>query len=136
VPARNDHLNLHHGFYRVQWQVPGHLQKFFDNKQRLTRQLYLSDGKTRITDKAVARQRAYGQNAEIQAQLLAERGLDLSYETVRRWGLKFAPSSPAICSARAIAGISMRWWCGFGAGAAVTVDPDWRLLRAREPVVR
>jgi putative transposase len=23
--------------------------------------------------------------------LLAERGLDISYETVRRWGLKFGP---------------------------------------------
>jgi putative transposase len=45
--------------------------------------------------------------------LLAERGLDISYETVRRWVLKFGPRSPENFAVDARAqrrvGISMRW---------------------------
>ena len=32
-------------------------------------------------------------------ELLAERGLEVSYETVRRWVLKFGPASPGGCGA-------------------------------------
>lgn len=46
-------------------------------------------------------------------ELLAERGLDVSYETVRRWVLKFGLSSPATCAVgglgRAINGTWTRW---------------------------
>ena len=45
--------------------------------------------------------------------LLAERGLDVSYETVRRWVLKFGPMFPGNFAADALGqhrdGISMRW---------------------------
>ena len=45
--------------------------------------------------------------------LLAERGLDVSYETVRRWVLKFGPCSPGSFAADVIGqprnGISTRW---------------------------
>ena len=45
--------------------------------------------------------------------LVAERGLDISYETVRRWVLKFGPWSPenfaVDARAQRRAGISMRW---------------------------
>jgi putative transposase len=45
--------------------------------------------------------------------LLAERGLDVSYETVRRWVLKFGPFLPANFAADAHGqrrgGISTRW---------------------------
>ena len=46
-------------------------------------------------------------------ELLAERGIDASYETVRRWFLKFGPSIAAIFAVRgrdrAITGTSMKW---------------------------
>jgi putative transposase len=46
-------------------------------------------------------------------ELLAERGLEVSYETVRRWVLKFGPGSRASCGgaahARATDGTSTRW---------------------------
>ena len=46
-------------------------------------------------------------------ELLAERGLDISYETVRRWFLKFGQSMPAASDIgdidQQIAGISTRW---------------------------
>ena len=46
-------------------------------------------------------------------ELLAERGLDVSYETVRRWSASSARSSRAGCGpnarARARRGISTRW---------------------------
>ena len=46
-------------------------------------------------------------------ELLAERGLDISYETVRRWFLKFGKSMPAASDMgdidQRIAGISTRW---------------------------
>jgi len=45
--------------------------------------------------------------------LLAERGLDVSYETVRRWVLKFGPLLPESFAVDARgqlrAGISTRW---------------------------
>ena len=45
--------------------------------------------------------------------LLAERGLDVSYETVRRWVLKFGPMSPENFAVDARGqrrgGISTRW---------------------------
>jgi putative transposase len=45
--------------------------------------------------------------------LLAERGLDVSYETVRRWVLKFGPEFARELRRRARGqrrgGISMRW---------------------------
>ena len=45
--------------------------------------------------------------------LLAERGLDVSYETVRRWVLKFGPMAPENCAVdgrgQHRVGISMRW---------------------------
>jgi len=45
--------------------------------------------------------------------LLAERGLDVSYETVRRWVLKFGPGSPENFAVDARdqppGGISTRW---------------------------
>src|SRR5580700_6579165 len=49
-------------------------------------------------------------------ELLAERGLDLSYETVRRWVLKFGPGLARRLRqgalGLAIAGTSTRWSCG------------------------
>jgi transposase-like protein len=49
-------------------------------------------------------------------ELLAERGLDVSYETVRRWVLKFGPlfayllkSFAVVAPARPRNGISTRW---------------------------
>ena len=49
-------------------------------------------------------------------ELLAERGLDVSYETVRRWVLKFGPRSRASCGKaahpRARDGTSTRWSSG------------------------
>ena len=57
-------------------------------------------------------------------ELLAERGLDISYETVRRWVLKFGPASRDGCASvalgRAIAGIWTKWWC---ASAARSSEP-------------
>ena len=50
-------------------------------------------------------------------ELLAERGLDISYETVRRWVLKFGPAIARRLRrrrlGRATDGIWTRWWCGF-----------------------
>ena len=48
-------------------------------------------------------------------ELLAERRLEVSYETVRRWVLKFGPviaRCAGIALGRAIDGIWTRWWCG------------------------
>ena len=48
--------------------------------------------------------------------LLAERGLDISYETVRSWVLKFGPLIALRLRrhvrGRATDGIWTRWWCG------------------------
>jgi transposase-like protein len=43
-------------------------------------------------------------------ELLAERGLDISYETVRCWVLKFGPVP--MPSTAEIGGTSTKWWCG------------------------
>src|SRR5271155_3920675 len=53
-------------------------------------------------------------------ELLAERGLDISYETVRRWVLKFG---------RAIAGIWTRWWCASPASGCISGELS--MTRAR-----
>jgi putative transposase len=54
-------------------------------------------------------------------ELLVERGLDVSYETVRRWVGKFGPAiarnlrqlraKPSSRWHLNEAGISLRWWC-------------------------
>jgi transposase-like protein len=66
-------------------------------------------------------------------ELLAERGLDLSYETVRRWVLKFGPIIAQNLrrrrTARAIAGISTRWWCALQADGCTSGAPS--TMRAR-----
>jgi len=66
-------------------------------------------------------------------ELLAERGLDISYETVRRWVLKFGPGSHDGCVGvalgRAIAGISTKWWCGSPASGCICGVPS--ITRAR-----
>ena len=41
--------------------------------------------------------------------LLAERGLDVSYETVRRWVMKFAREFVADARGQLRGGISTRW---------------------------
>jgi transposase-like protein len=47
-------------------------------------------------------------------ELLADRGLDLSYETVKRWVLKFGPMFAKELRRRGhrptTQGISTRWW--------------------------
>jgi putative transposase len=50
-------------------------------------------------------------------ELLAERGLDISYETVRRWVLKFGPAiARRLRQRRALGRVTdgtwTRWWCG------------------------
>ena len=61
-------------------------------------------------------------------ELLAERGLDISYETVRRWVLKFGPRSRGGCASvalgQAIVGISTRWWCGSPASGCISGVPS------------
>jgi transposase-like protein len=46
-------------------------------------------------------------------ELLAERGLDVSYETIRRWVLKFGPAFARTCvdfvPGQAATGTSTRW---------------------------
>src|SRR5512137_1463184 len=57
-------------------------------------------------------------------ELLAERGLDLSYETVRRWVLKFGPLLRANCGVSVCtpvtAGILTRWWCVLPVGGCTS----------------
>jgi len=57
-------------------------------------------------------------------ELLAERGLDISYETVRRWVLKFGPAIARRLRRRrprpATAGILTRWWCGSPVGESIS----------------
>ena len=66
-------------------------------------------------------------------ELLAERGLEISYETVRRWVLKFGPSIarrlPGIALGQATDGIWTRWWCGSPAGGCISGEPS--ITRAR-----
>jgi hypothetical protein len=60
-------------------------------------------------------------------ELLAERGLDVSYETVRRWALKFGPLIARKLRkgrrARARDGTSTRWSSG-SPGSGCTFAPD------------
>ena len=61
-------------------------------------------------------------------ELLAERGLDISYETVRCWVLKFGPMIARrlriTVRGRALAGTSTRWWCGSPAGGCICGVPS------------
>lgn len=51
--------------------------------------------------------------------LLAKRGIDVTYETVRCWANKFGPESQRtfadVEEGRIACGISMRWWSGSAA---------------------
>jgi transposase-like protein len=66
-------------------------------------------------------------------ELLAERGLDLSYETVRRWVLKFGPGITRRLRQRrlgqATGGIWMRWWSRSPASECISGVPS--IMRAR-----
>jgi transposase-like protein len=42
-------------------------------------------------------------------ELLVERGLDVSYETVRRWVLKFGPAFASCDPVQALSGIWRKW---------------------------
>ena len=48
-------------------------------------------------------------------EMLAERGIDATYETVRCWANKFGPAIAASADVPTASGISMRWWCGSAA---------------------
>ena len=68
-------------------------------------------------------------------ELLAERGLDISYETVRRWVLKFGPSIArdgcgSVALDRAIAGIWTRWWCASPASGCISGAPSMTKARS------
>src|SRR3954469_23394733 len=66
-------------------------------------------------------------------ELLAERGLDLSYETIRRWVLKFGPVLARGLRqrrpGRVTAGTWMRWSCGSPGGACICGAPSTRRAR-------
>src|SRR5262244_489724 len=66
-------------------------------------------------------------------ELLAERGLDISYETVRCWVLKFGPVIARRlrrCRSRpSNRGTSTRWWCGSPASGCTCGAPS--ITRAR-----
>src|SRR5215831_2463040 len=66
--------------------------------------------------------------------LLAERGLEVSYETVRRWVLKFGPLIARQLRrhrppGRAIGGPWTRWWCGSPVSRCISGAPS--ITRAR-----
>src|SRR5258707_4537089 len=65
--------------------------------------------------------------------LLAERGLEISYETVRRWVLKFGPGIARTCGAvghaRAIDGTSTRCWSGLPVNGCTCGAPS--IMKAR-----
>ena len=67
-------------------------------------------------------------------ELLAERGLDLSYETVRRWVLKFGPLIARSCGsavpARAIDGNWTRWLFGSPASGCTSGVPSTTKARS------
>jgi transposase-like protein len=56
-------------------------------------------------------------------ELLALRGIDVSYESVRRWVLKFGPKFAASLMRRRpgpmIVGISTGWWSGSVVGTSI-----------------
>src|ERR1700756_5551267 len=66
-------------------------------------------------------------------ELLTERGLDISYETVRRWVLELVPrsrdGSARVSPGRAIAGIWTRWWCASPASGGICGVPWMRRAR-------
>ena len=66
-------------------------------------------------------------------ELLAERGLDISDETVRRWVLKsvlrLRDGCASAVQSRAIVGTSARWWCGSPASGCICGVPS--TMRAR-----
>src|SRR5881394_4148742 len=60
-------------------------------------------------------------------ELLAERGLEVSYETVRRWVLKFGPGFARRlrrCRPRPTGGTSMRWWFASPANGCTCGEPS------------
>src|ERR1700730_7612304 len=65
--------------------------------------------------------------------LVAERGIDVSYETVRRWVLKFGPAFARQLRQQrpqpSAGGISTRWSFGSGASGCISGVP-W-ITRAR-----
>src|SRR5438477_7114436 len=66
-------------------------------------------------------------------ELLAERGFDLSYETVRRWVLKFGPAIARRLRQRRPRPSDrwhwMRWWCALPASGCICGVPS--MTRAR-----
>jgi hypothetical protein len=66
-------------------------------------------------------------------ELLAERGLEASYETVRRWILKFGPVLPAgfdgPAHARATDGASTRWSFALPASGCTCGAPSTTRVR-------
>ena len=67
-------------------------------------------------------------------ELLAERGLDISYETVRRWVIKFGPlfarTSAGFDPDRRTFGTWARWWSRSGADVYLwhAVDSEGEIL--------
>src|SRR2546421_10032422 len=62
-------------------------------------------------------------------ELLAERGFDISYETVRRWVLKFGPAIARRLRQRRPRPsdrwhLSTRWWCGSPASGCISGVPS------------
>ena len=69
-------------------------------------------------------------------ELLAERGLDVSYETVRSWVLKFGPMMARRLRQRrprpSDRGTSTRWWSGSPAGECTCGAPS--ITKARSSI--
>src|SRR3712207_3143098 len=67
-------------------------------------------------------------------ELLAERGLDVSYETVRRWVLKFGPAYARNLRRQRLrpsdSGTWTRWWSRSGAGACTSGEPSTARVRS------
>jgi hypothetical protein len=65
-------------------------------------------------------------------ELLAERGLDISYETVRCWVLdrRSRDGYAGVVHGRAIAGTSTRWWCGSPASGCICGVPSTTRARS------
>jgi putative transposase len=67
-------------------------------------------------------------------ELLAERGLEVSYETVRRWVLKFGPALRTTCDGcdhgRRTPGTWTRWWSRSRAGACTCGAPSTAKARS------